>query len=298
MRTWRVGSFSMGGALIFLGVFLLLVQFFDWDPAIALLSWWPLLFIILGIEILIYLGKKNTESNVKYDFISIIFISVIGTAGLGVALLQSVGLLELTNHYVAAEVREINLPKYEERNLTHIKHIQIEPGPYEVTIESTNNKEVVMFGTYVGDVVGSEQPLKHISDYALIEEVGDTLYIKLKQMPQGRFHHLFRDIDLTILLPHELPVEVNGTGGSVVMNLKEIQSDWTIVNLNHLQVKVPDQPNIKMDVKDAYTISGGKWENMATDTNNGEEEMYSVMQTFGTGAHHFLIKNVDSVDFK
>ncbi|KRG11643.1 hypothetical protein ACA29_15925 [Lederbergia galactosidilytica] len=49
-------------ALVFLGVFLLLQQFLGWDPALVLMSWWPILFIVLGIEILFYLFIAKSEN--------------------------------------------------------------------------------------------------------------------------------------------------------------------------------------------------------------------------------------------
>lgn len=68
MRKWRVGSISMGLSLIALGVTLFLSQLYNWEVTTFILSWIPILLIILGIEILIYLLlSKQEQPIVRYD---------------------------------------------------------------------------------------------------------------------------------------------------------------------------------------------------------------------------------------
>ena len=45
MRTWRVGSFSMGIALLSLGIILLLSHFFSFDLTFVMTAWWPVLLV-------------------------------------------------------------------------------------------------------------------------------------------------------------------------------------------------------------------------------------------------------------
>ena len=81
MRTWRVGTISMGLTLILLGIFLVLSQLLNWKPAYAMTGWWPIIFIVLGIEILIYLFLAKQENPaVKYDVFSIFFVGFLGFA--------------------------------------------------------------------------------------------------------------------------------------------------------------------------------------------------------------------------
>ncbi len=84
MRRWRVGSFSMGISLIFVGVLLLLGQIKAIQSVYLILTWWPIVLIILGIEILvhIYLSKEE-DPKVKYDVFSMIIISVLIVFSLG-----------------------------------------------------------------------------------------------------------------------------------------------------------------------------------------------------------------------
>ncbi|MBW8349388.1 hypothetical protein K0H71_08025 [Bacillus sp. IITD106] len=299
MRTWRVGSFSMGGALVFLGVFLLLQQVLDWDPAVALLSWWPVLFIILGIEILIYLAFFNKDnSHVKYDFISIIFIGFIGTVGLGVALLQTVGLLDAAKQHISAEVKTIDLPKYEETGLEGITRIQVDTEQYPVTIESTTSKSLTMFGTYRGDVDKKGFPIKDISDYALVEKQGDTIYIRFKEIPYNRYSGFSGQMEPILLIPENMNLEVNGKGNSLSLKPRNMQSDWEVVNGGYLEIMVSKDTNVTLDVQNSRNLDDGNWDTTKSVKNNDEDEIKSASKTFGTGKHTIFIKNADGVDIK
>lgn len=301
MRTWRVGSFSMGGALVFLGVFLLLQQVLDWDPAVALLSWWPVLFIILGIEILVYLLFFNKEnSHVKYDFMSIIFIGFIGTVGLGVALLQTVGLLDAANHYISADVKTVDLPKYEETMLDGITRVQVDTGPYPVTIESTPSKTMTMFGTYRGDVDKKGSPVKEVSDYALVEKHGDTIYIRFKEIPYKRYSGYSGQMEPTLLIPENMNLEVNGKGNSLALKPRNMQSDWEVVNGGYLDIMVSKETNVTLEVQDSRNLDDGKWKNIQKVQNEYEDEetVKSASRTFGSGKHTIFIKNADGVHIK
>lgn len=77
MRTWRVGTFSMGLSIISLGCFLLFSVIQGTKVLDSLTAWWPVLLIILGVEILLYLlFSKKEQSFIKYDIFSIFFIGV------------------------------------------------------------------------------------------------------------------------------------------------------------------------------------------------------------------------------
>ena len=85
MKRWRVGSLSMGIILLAFGILLLvsLVVKVNVINIIYMLS--PVVLICLGVEILLHLFvKKEDEVKIKYDFLSIIFISIVLLIGTGV----------------------------------------------------------------------------------------------------------------------------------------------------------------------------------------------------------------------
>ena len=300
MRTWRVGSFSMGAALVFLGIFLLLAQFFKWDPAIAMVSWWPFLFIILGVEILIYLAvKKEEKPIVKYDFISIIFIGIISTFGLGMAMLNATGLLEVTSQFVSAEERTSDLPKFEERLTDDIKRVSVETGSYSVTIEGSPGKEAVIFGTYRGFIGKGIIPLKNVADYALIEKQGDTLYIRFKEMPTSRLMNHGGQVHATLLIPSNVMLDVVGNGGDMEIKPRDLKADWSIDNVGYLNMDMNEDANITIEAVDLHKLDEDReWGSKEEEVVEKESGMLSGNFIFGTGAHTLKVKNTYALQLK
>lgn len=78
MRQWRVGSLSMGIFLIVLGAALLLNRIGGIDASEILFKWWPVILILLGLEILGHeYFSKGTSPKIKYDGISVFIIIII-----------------------------------------------------------------------------------------------------------------------------------------------------------------------------------------------------------------------------
>ena len=106
MKRWRVGSLSMGLILVAFGILLLvsLIAKINVINVIYMLS--PIILICLGIEILLHLFVKNGDENevkIKYDFLSIIFISIVLCIGTGVYILTGfIGFFETKEDVYAA----------------------------------------------------------------------------------------------------------------------------------------------------------------------------------------------------
>lgn len=118
-REWRVGSLSMGITLILIGT-AFAVSLWQDTEAYKLLLWvTPIVFILLGAELLIYLAVAGKgERLVRYDWISVFFVGLIGTGSLVLALLMSTGLFDemkrdLTMTYRTAfvETKNIEVPE-------------------------------------------------------------------------------------------------------------------------------------------------------------------------------------------
>lgn len=68
MRQWRIGTMSLGLTLLLLGVGLVYAQIEQSRAASLLLDWWPLIFVVLGLEILAqYVINRKGEFQMKYD---------------------------------------------------------------------------------------------------------------------------------------------------------------------------------------------------------------------------------------
>ena len=255
MREWRVGTFSMGISLLLLGVGLLFTQILKLDVGKVMLSWWPVLFIILGIEILLYLfNKKNEQSYIKFDFFSIFFVGIIGTVGIGLTILHATGFHVLIDEYVFAQHRTVELPKYEEKVSKDITRIFIDADEQKVHLEAMEGQEVSLFGTLTGRMTSSKV-LSETSDYALIEQQGDTLYIKLKQPQHKDIANDWYFIDLMMIVPSHMDVEF-ANAQELELNPRAAQSDWMVSEIGSLQMASPYAEEVKL--KDDSSIQQEK----------------------------------------
>jgi membrane-bound ClpP family serine protease len=78
MRKWRVGTISMGILLILVGILLLFGELRDIPTIKLIFTWWPVILITLGVEVLAHVyfsGEENPK--VKYDGFSIFIIILI-----------------------------------------------------------------------------------------------------------------------------------------------------------------------------------------------------------------------------
>lgn len=77
MRTKKIGLFSMGVSLISFGIIILLTQFDLINGYDVVIKLFPLILILLGIEVIYnsYLNDKSGDKVIlKIDFFSVIFI--------------------------------------------------------------------------------------------------------------------------------------------------------------------------------------------------------------------------------
>jgi hypothetical protein len=260
MRTWRVGSISMGAALLLLGVFLLLSQLLKWDSAYVMTGWWPVLFIILGIEILVYLFFTNKENTtVKYDFISIFFVGIIGTVGIGLSILQMTGLTEKFNTWMSYEENTLEIPEYNEGLEDSIKRVVVKAGDSPLTVESSTSGEVSVFGTYRVSMAKGEVPLKEASDYLSSKKQGDTLYLTFKGLPHNSGNPFFRsngELSPTIVVPSKVALEVDGGHQPVKMKPRTMKKSWTVTDGGEVSLQLPSSADVLLDAVNIEQLNG------------------------------------------
>ena len=83
MRTWRVGTLTMGFTLLFMGLGLLYAQINEKVVLDLVAKWWPLIFILLGAEVLWQSWQaKKSESKIAYDILGVFIIMILLCFGL------------------------------------------------------------------------------------------------------------------------------------------------------------------------------------------------------------------------
>ncbi|KQU23337.1 hypothetical protein ASG65_03145 [Bacillus sp. Leaf13] len=294
MRTWRVGTISMGVSLVGLGMILLISQIANMNMTTILLSWWPLLFIILGVEILFYIYFSRKESSfVKYDILSILFVGLLGTTGIVLILLTSSGIMDQVRAAVQSEEKTVNLPGFNEKAGKDIQRVVLDSGSYPLTVESGTDEEVSIFGTYDELVtVDAESLLKKTEDYLMVERKGDTLYISFKDLPVqnsllagGR-----TNLEATLIIPAELSLEINGQSTDLVLKPRQLLSNWSVKDSGYLSVYLQENSDIKIEAKGVEELEGpeNSWkttEIKEEDTNEEGTEKKNGTLKSGKGNH-------------
>ncbi|WNS76037.1 hypothetical protein RRV45_03225 [Bacillus sp. DTU_2020_1000418_1_SI_GHA_SEK_038] len=298
MRTWRVGTFSMGASLLLLGIFLLLSQIFGYKLLHVMMSWWPIILIVLGIEILVFLLlTKQEKPFLKYDFLSIFFVGVLGTVGIGFAIISSTGLLEKLNDVLQREERTLELPGFEQKISDSIKRVVINAERSPLTIEGSSESELAIFGTYRALSGKNEELVSKSEDYVSITEKGDTLYISFKGLPSesvGPFDR-FASLSATILIPSNVKLEVNGNDNSITLKPRSLMSDWAVDRVSHLSVQIQNSSNVKVTASGVREIQGDleKWNITKESVQNEYADSVIKQATYqtGKGSHQLQILN-------
>ena len=87
MKTHRVGTFTLGSGLILFGVLFIIRVFTGVITYQMVFKLWPLLFIILGCEILVG-NSKEKETGILYDHAAIFLFILLTLFSMGMACIQ------------------------------------------------------------------------------------------------------------------------------------------------------------------------------------------------------------------
>ena len=268
MRTWRVGSISMGMSLLFLGIFLLLSQILKWDSAYVLAGWWPVLLIVLGAEILVYLFlSKQEKPKLKYDFLSILFSSaIIGTMGIGFTVLQATGLMGQMETFFDSEVKTADLPAYNHEVGDDMKRIVVDSSHHPLTVETVKDKEMSVFGTYRRTFTGKRPLLTESEDYLLTTQKGDTLYITLKGFPESNgWRQAGQEIQATLVVPASTSLEISNDYNEVTLKPRTFLSSWEVTSSSMFNLVFPTTENLTINAENVGNIQGedAKWQSQS-----------------------------------
>ncbi len=80
----KIGTFTFGFSLILFGVVFLLKLFLNTITYGFIFKFWPLILVILGLEVLVSYFKNNTDK-IHYDAVSLVLICLISVFTMGMA---------------------------------------------------------------------------------------------------------------------------------------------------------------------------------------------------------------------
>ncbi|GGG86899.1 hypothetical protein [Paenibacillus radicis (ex Gao et al. 2016)] len=209
MKAWRVGSLSMGVTLLLLGA-AIAVSIWNGTDSVNLLLWVaPVVFILLGTELLLYLWLAGTERTVmRYDWMSVFFVSVLGVGAVAMVSLTSTGLLgefrqslQITERTAVVKTDAVKVPDT-------VKKIIVQSFE-QVQLDKAEVQDVRLLGQVQYWAV---EPMKQPESIISTDTVGSTMYVMI-----GSFQQKNRGIvsesyhpKLTLVLPQGIEVEERG----------------------------------------------------------------------------------------
>ncbi|MCA0758266.1 hypothetical protein KP806_24735 [Paenibacillus sp. N4] len=206
IRTWRVGSLSMGVTLILLGT-ALAVSIWQNIEAYEMLLWVaPVVFMMLGAELLLYLKFSGSDrAIVRYDWMSVFFVGAVGMASLALALLMSTGLfnelqreLSMTQRSAFVDAQTVEVP-------ANVKKIVVQ-SLSGVTVEESETREVHLFGQVR---YWSADQLARLDDKMMKTKiVGTDMYVMIGTVERkdGGLVSDMVDTQLTLVVPKGVEV--------------------------------------------------------------------------------------------
>jgi hypothetical protein len=213
MRTWRVGTFSMGASMIFVGITLLISIWRGLSAFDTLIAWWPIVFVLLGCEILLYLwGSQKEQKLIHYDLASLFVVGCIGVLAIGFSLVTSTGVLAEIRHQVGSIEKTEELPPLRQPIPLEVKKIVVQTSDRNLKVDRTPDRELNLFGNYRSVTYkdgGSPKPGP--GDTASVRTIGDTMYVSIKDLPRDRgLRDYSPSASISLVLPQDMPVELRG----------------------------------------------------------------------------------------
>jgi len=297
MRTWRVGSISMGILLFLLGILLMLGHFFHIDSTTLLVTWWPIILISLGIEILLFLFlSKQDKPYMSYDFLSIIFVGFLGMFTLGLTMLTTTGVLDKVNEWTQMTTQSLNLPAYETTIKEDIERIVVQTNNHSLNIQDTSSHSVNVFGTYEARIIDDHAPIQSVSDYLLVEKIGDTLFIQMKEQYNDLFAPFDQQLyfDTTIVVPSNVSLDVMGKDNLVTLSPRKLLNTWAIHQVAQADIYITEKVDMLIKAEQVHDLIGETWEKGKY---NDDDEPYirSGTMKIGSGKHQLTITDAQTV---
>jgi hypothetical protein len=257
-----VGTISMGISLIAFGVILFLSQI-NKAPALNLvLKIWPVILILIGLEILWYRYTIKEESIViKYDIFSIFIIFLILFINLGIFAISESGLI----HRLQSTFVSVNYDMD-----TAIEEYIIDESINKIIINDTNN--LVIRSTDDNKISGISKKIVYASSKEEANELASLYNIRYKKSGNSLYIYFVNNINdnygysnirsLDIFLPENIDVEVMNCYNLDLM-CNDFKNNWTFDSVDNINIRLNKISNvtIKAFVESLDLLSGNiKWE--------------------------------------
>ncbi|NLX92006.1 MAG: hypothetical protein GXZ07_10585 [Firmicutes bacterium] len=215
MRKWRVGTLSLGILMIVLGVVMLTAQFKQVTILDMLLTWWPLILVLIGAEVLVQVYTAREEQpKIKYDAFSILIILIMVFFSIGMYALTSTGVIGRIAWMVESSIIPVDIPSQKISLDEGVEKVVVSAPRDMLEVKKGSTSEVVVFGEAVVKAADNEEARALAEQIrAVTRREGNTLFVQfLSPTREGDFKPGVREIRHTLLLPPDVEVEISAPG--------------------------------------------------------------------------------------
>jgi hypothetical protein len=297
-RYWRVGTFSMGLLLIFLGVIMLAGKSSEAHTFTYFLRYWPFILIVLGAEMILYntlATAKGLKVRFSYDIFSIFLVLVLVFSSSAFLVFETTGIYELarTNFLSSRQVVEEVKTLYPIDQTLQELVLNVEGR--KVNLRSYDGDEVKVSILYYGQFISLEEAEAFAADqYVRVERLNDSLFIDIPRAAAGRFHPGAIHQEIVVSIPDRLNVEVARCTGDLLIRLPRLRSDWYI---NHprgsvdIGLQEPGDTRLQVEIREGGDIEGNdSWDSVLE---NEAGRITEAAKTWGSGAYALVIRQVE-----
>lgn len=214
MKQWRVGTISMGILMILFGVLLLGNTIWDIHIADILVYAWPIILILLGVEVLLFSLLKK-ESKLRFDFFSIFILFLALSFTFVVYSVQETGILSSFRSAVYNESYTLDVNK----NLNipaEVKEVVIDSpnGSFDLVGDDTESLNVT--GTIRLSADSEEEAADYLNKVLEVKVLGDQAIVRVDDVRQNHFfgNNTLKS-NLVIHLPKDRMVKVKLVNGDI-----------------------------------------------------------------------------------
>ncbi|MGG4093244.1 hypothetical protein [Paenibacillus lautus] len=205
-RQWRVGTLSMGLSLLVLGLLVLSSAWKGVEVYSSAARWWPIVFVLLGAEIVSYSLIFRRRGWVKYDIFSILLIGFLAFCCIGMGALSATGLLDQIRRETMSVQQTIPLPDQKITIPDGVKKVIVQ-GSYNHNIrqDASSSKEMLIFGSLRTEDIKMWSTTE-LPSMIQIKQSGNILYVQLNDPPRYTFRGSFSQLDVTLSVPSAVKV--------------------------------------------------------------------------------------------
>lgn len=249
MSRFKVGTISVAILFIFLGIGMLINQFNDFSIISMVLTWWPVLLILLGIEILIYLWQKRKEDGepkVSYDIASMFIVLLFGMISIGLYSIQESGVLQAVKTNFVSSSYTIQTPPQVIDDIRGIKNIKVIGNPRVLNIYTTGESKITSYSNWRNIYAANEEEARQYTSKVIdIIRNGDTLFITINEPININKFLSNPNGHVSLYLPANLEVETDLQYSEVKLYIKELVNSWNIrTHSGSIMTKLEDVKNL------------------------------------------------------